>query len=82
MAAVVGRKEESADLVVGGDDDPGDVQHIVGRHVFRVDPERVGRRCDQRLGRLVEGEAVDVAEVFAFGDAQDDRPGELVEVLG
>ena len=80
MAAVVGRKEEPADLVVGGDDDAGDVQHVVGPDVFRIDPERVGRRGDQRLGRLVEGEAVDVAEVFAFRDAQYDRLGEFVEV--
>ena len=44
MAAVVGWQEDAADLMVGGDDHPNNVHHVVGRHVFRVDSERVGRR--------------------------------------
>jgi hypothetical protein len=67
-------------LWVGGDDHADDVQHVVGLDEFRVAPERVGRRGYQRLGRLVEGKAVEVAEVLAFGDAQNHRVNELVKV--
>ena len=47
--------------------------------VLLIDAQHVGRRGRVGFHVVVEGEAVEVAEVARFADAQDDRLEETVE---
>jgi hypothetical protein len=63
-------KIDAVEPVVGGVEHAGHVQHVVLGHVLAVDPDRV-RRCRQDgLHVVIEGIAIDVAEVVGFGDTQ------------
>ena len=79
MAAVVGGQVEAVGLVVGGQDDAADVEDRVFADVLLVDAQHVGRRGRERLHVVVEGEAVDLAEIARLGNAQDHRLQEAVE---
>jgi hypothetical protein len=65
--------------VVGGDDGAEDVEHVVFAQVLFVDPQHVRRCRGVYLCVVVKLEAVDVAEIAALVNPQNDRFGEAVE---
>ena len=71
MATIVCWQIEAVGFVVDGDDDSAHIRYVVLRDVFFVDGQHVGRSNDVELSTVVEFEAVELAEVMRFIDAQN-----------
>ena len=79
VTAIIGGQVDAVGLVVRGDDDAAHVGHAVFTQILLVDTQHIGRCGSDRLHVVVEGEAIDVAEVTRLVDAQDDGLQEAVE---
>ena len=72
MAPVVRRQVDATGLVIGREDDAGDVGDRVLVTVLFIDAENIGRRCRVSLEVVIECEAIGLAEVSDLAYAQDD----------
>ena len=79
MAAIVCGQKYAVSFVVGCYDDADAVEDAVLAQVFLVDAQHVRWRGRVGLHVIVELEAIDIAQVTRFVDAQDHRLKEAVE---
>ena len=82
MAAILCWQIDAVGLVVGGEDQAENVEHVVLAQIFLVDSQHVGRGRGVNLGVVIKVEAIGLAQVARLIDAQDDRFDVAVEIAG
>ncbi len=70
VAAIVWREVNAIGLVVRGDDDAADVEHVVLAQVLFIASEHVGRCGRVTLHMVVELIAVEIAKVARLADPE------------
>src|SRR5262245_52927961 len=80
VTPVIGWQIDAIRLVVRGDGNAAKVGDVIFAQVLLVDVDDIGWGCNQRLGAVVEGEAVEVTEIACLADAQDHRARIAIEL--